>query len=140
MIKKLAVFPYLLVILTSCSRPATSKPAYIPPASQYDIALENFGYTTNQLDAVGKEKDLFIKSLDDFEQQQSDYARLWDTNQIFSQMQRFADWHKDIAIRERNLEIRHALNILAAHQQVMKHKLTDPNQPLPAHYGTDFSR
>ncbi|MGD0078577.1 MAG: hypothetical protein ABSB91_08135, partial [Sedimentisphaerales bacterium] len=33
--------------------------------------------------------------------------------------------------RERNMEVQHALNVFAAHNQVIKRKMTDPNQAIP---------
>jgi hypothetical protein len=127
MIRKLVIFVCFCVTLAGCSEPAVNKPAFKPSDSQYDIAIENLSVTTEKLDSIRKEKDLFVKSLEDFEQQQSDYPRFWNANRIQLQYQHFAVWHKDIAIRERNLEVQHALNTLAAHNQVMKRKMNDPN-------------
>jgi hypothetical protein len=134
--RKLIVIIGFFIILAGCNTPA-DKSAHTASLqdSLYDTAIENLNTTTEQLEAIRKEKDLFVKSLEDFEQQRVEYAQFWEANQIQSQLQNFTDWHRDITLRERNLEVRHALNVLAAHNQVMKRKKSDPNQtvsnPLP---------
>ena len=72
-----------------------------------------------------KEKDFFVKSLEDFEHQKAEYGRFLDNQQLRSQMQDFTEWHHDIAQRERTLEVQHALNVLAAHTQVVKRRAAD---------------
>jgi hypothetical protein len=128
--RKLVIILGAFVILAGCNRPAET-PAYDPPVSQYDMAIENLSITTEQIEDIRKEKDLFIKSLESFERQKNEYGYLMDVNGIRRQMQRFADWHKDIAKRERSMEVQHALNVFAAHNQVIKRKMTDPNQAIP---------
>jgi hypothetical protein len=124
--KKMAILWGLIAVLAGCNKPARTPAHYLPP-SQYDMAIENLSITTNQLDAISKEKDLFIQALESFEQQKNKYGYLMDINGIQKQMQQFADWHKDITSRETNLEVRHSLNVFAAHNQVIKRKMTDPN-------------
>ena len=129
--KKLAIVVGSFFILAGCNNPAQN-PAYNPSATQYDMAIENLSKTTNQLDAIRKEKDLFVKALESFEQQKNTYGYLMNINGIQKQMQRFSDWHKDISSRERKLEVRHSLNVFAAHNQVIKRKMTNPNYIEPA--------
>ena len=121
------VITLCLLMLAGCSKPArtTTVPA---PVSRFDLAIENLSITTEQLESVRKEKDLFVNVLEDFEQQKAEYGPLLNANQLPSQMEDFADWHRDISQRERQLEMLHALNVFAAHSQVAKRRLADANQ------------
>ena len=117
--KQTMIVLVLLIILTGCNRQAKVKNE-TTSADLYDLAIENLSMTSEQLEAVQREKDFFVKSLEDFERQKAEYGFLLDTGQLRSQMQDFTDWHRDIARRERTLEVQHALNVLAAHNQVAK--------------------
>jgi hypothetical protein len=68
------------------------------------------------------------KFMEDFEQQRAEYGLFLDPGRLGSQMQDFTGWHRDITQRERELEIQHAINVFAAHNQVAKRKSLDPNQ------------
>jgi hypothetical protein len=107
-------------------------PTHIPPASRFDSAIENLSITTEQLESVRGEKDIFVNMLENFEEQKTEYAAFLDSQRLRSQMQDFADWHRDISQRERQLEVRHALNVFAAHSQVAKRRFADPNQTMLA--------
>jgi hypothetical protein len=125
--KQTAAVIVLLTILTGCSRQAGVKNE-ITSADLYDLAIENLSMTAEQLEAIQREKDFFVKSLEDFEQQKAEYGYLLDSGQLRSQMQDFTEWHRDIERRERNLEVQHALNVLAAHNQVAKRRAADPDK------------
>jgi hypothetical protein len=126
--KKTVVILWLLLI-SGCKTPPAKQ-----PESGFDIAIKNLSASTERLDSIRREKDFFIKSLEDFERQKAEYGQLLDYNDVRSQMQHFAEWHRDIAKRERALEFRHALNVLAAHHEVIKQKAAEPNQDdLQAH-------
>jgi hypothetical protein len=117
------VIALCLLMIVGCRTPA-----HTPPVSRLDSAIENLSFTTEQLESVRKEKDFFVKMLEDFEEQKAEYGPLLNANHLRSQMQDFADWHRDISQQERQLEIQHALNVFAAHSQVAKRKAADPNQ------------
>jgi len=120
-----------LLMLVGCNRPAET--TTVPPSgSRFDLAIENLSFTTEQLESVRKEKDLFVNVLEDFEQQKAEDGPFLNANQLPSQMQDFADWHRDISHRERQLEVQHALNVFAAHSQVAKRRFADPNQTMLA--------
>jgi hypothetical protein len=118
-------------MLVGCNRPAetTTVPLSV---SRFDSAIENLSITTEQLESVRREKDLFVNVLENLEEQKTEYAAFLDSQRLRSQMQDFAVWHRDISQRERQLEIRHALNVFAAHSQVEKRKFADPNQTMLA--------
>ena len=120
----------LLIAAAGCGRPTSSEPAPASAASLtcYDMAIENLSTTTEQLESIRREKDFFVKSFEDFERQKAQYGQLWTSRQIRNQMQYFTDWHRDILQRERTLEFQHALNVLAAHNEVIKRKKADTNQ------------
>jgi hypothetical protein len=117
------VIAFGLLIIAGCKTP--SSPA---PVSRYDLAIENLSITTEQLEAVQKEKDLFVKVLEDFEQQKDEYRDFLNNSRLRPQMQDFEDWHQDISQREQELAIEHTINVFAAHNQVIKRRLADPNQ------------
>lgn len=112
-----------LLIIAGCKTPSSPS-----PASRLDLAIENLSITTEQLESVQREKDFFVKVLEDFEQQKDEYGVFLNYQQIHSQMQDFENWHQDISQREQELAIEHAINVFAAHNQVAKRRLTDPNQ------------
>ncbi|MFH1370098.1 MAG: hypothetical protein ABII09_02255 [Planctomycetota bacterium] len=111
-----------LLMVVGCNTPSSP-----PPVSHYDAAIENLSITADQLESVQKEKDFFVKSLEEFELQKTEYGRFLDTRQLHSQMQDFTEWHHDISQRERNLEVQHVLNVLAAHTQVVRRRTAEPN-------------
>jgi hypothetical protein len=119
---KKAIIIFLLII-AGCNTPADK-----PIANHFDTAIENLSLTTQQLESVRREKDFFVKALEDFEQQKTEYGLFLDPGRLGSQMQDFTGWHRDITQRERELEIQHAINVFAAHNQVAKRKSLDPNQ------------
>jgi len=117
--KTLVIF---LLIIAGCKTPA-----HKPSPTQFDTAIENLSITTQQLDSLQKEKDLFVKALEDFERQKAEYGRLLNPDILSIQNQFFTDWHRDITLRERDLEFKHALNVFTAHSEAMKHKSPEPN-------------
>jgi hypothetical protein len=125
------VITLCLLMLAGCNKPArtTTVPTSV---SRFDLAIENLSITTEQIESVRKEKDLFVNVLEDFEEQKAEYDPLLNANQLRSQMQDFADWHRDISQRERQLEMQHALNVFVAHSQVAKRRFADPNQTMLA--------
>jgi hypothetical protein len=118
-------------MLAGCNRPAETTTVPLS-GSHFDLAIENLSITTEQLESVRKEKDLFVNVPEDFEEQKAADGPFLNANQFRSQMQDFADWHRDISQRERQLEVRHALNVFAAHSQVAKRRFADPNQTMLA--------
>jgi predicted nuclease of restriction endonuclease-like RecB superfamily len=116
---------FILCVLMIAGCKTSSSP---PQVSHFDVAIENLSGTAEQLESVRREKDFLVKTLEDFEQQKAQYGYLLDTGQLNSQMQDFAEWHRDISWRERNLEVQHVLNILSAQVQVARHKTTDLKQ------------
>jgi hypothetical protein len=114
----------LLLIISGCSAPADK-----PVANHFDTAIQDLSITTQQLESVRREKDFFVKALEDFERQKTEYALFLTPGRIGGQMQDFAGWHRDIVLRERGLEAQHAINVFAAHNQVAIRKSLDPNQP-----------
>ena len=129
--KQTAIVLGLLITLAGCNRPAEIKTGTLSP-SRFDLAIENLSVTTQQLESVRREKEFFVKALEDFEQQEAAYSAFLDAHQLRSQMQDFADWHRDISLRERALEVQHNLDVLAAHNQVAKRRFADPNQTVLA--------
>ena len=112
-----------LMILAGCRTPEeTAAP------TQLDIAIENLSITTQQLESVRKEKDYFVRTLEDYERQKAEYGNYLNSDGFYNQMRYFTAWHEDILRRERNLEIQYAFDVFAAHNQVAKRKLADPNQ------------
>jgi hypothetical protein len=120
--RKTAIILYLLII-AGCKTPSNP-----PPVSRFDVAIENLSRTTQQLDDLQKEKDFFTKSLEDFERQKDECGDLMDASEIARQTKAFAEWHRDIAQREKDLNIEHSMNIYAAHREILKRKATEPNQ------------
>lgn len=120
--RKTSVILYLLLI-AGCKTPGSP-----PPVSRFDIAIENLSRTTQQLEYLRKEKDLFAKSLGDFERQKTECGDLLDVFKMAEQTRAFAEWHRDIAQREKDLTIEHSMNVLAAHREILKRKAAEPNQ------------
>jgi len=120
--RKTAIILYLLII-AGCKTPSS-----YPPISRFDIAIENLSRTSQQLEDLRKEKDLFVKSLGDFEQQKAERSGVLDANDIDKQTRAFADWHLDIAQREKDLTIEHSMNVSAAHREIAKRRAAQPNQ------------
>ncbi len=120
--KKTAIILYLLII-AGCK--TSSNP---PPVSRFDIAIENLSITSQKLEDLRMEKDIFVRLLDDFEKQKAENTGILDANEIDEQTRAFAEWHRDIAQREKDLTIEHAMNVLAAHREVAKRRTAEPNQ------------
>jgi hypothetical protein len=120
--RKTAVILCLLII-GGCKTPSNP-----PSVSRFDIAIENLSRTTQQLEDLRKEKDLFTKSLEEFERQKNECGDLLDAFEIAEQTKMFAEWHKDITQREKDLNIEHAMNVAAAHREILKRKAAEPNQ------------
>ncbi|MGD1042871.1 MAG: hypothetical protein ABR913_07380 [Sedimentisphaerales bacterium] len=120
--RKTAIILYLLII-AGCKTPSS-----YPPISRFDIAIENLSRTSQQLEDLRKEKDLFVKSLGDFERQKAERSSVLDANDIDKQTRAFADWHLDIAQREKDLTIEHSMNVSAAHREIAKRRAAQPNQ------------
>jgi len=112
-----------LLIIAGCKAPGNP-----PPVSRFDIAIENLSRTSQQLEDLRMEKDIFVRLLDDFEKQKAEYAGILDTNEIDKQTMTFAKWHRDIAQREKDLTIEHTMNILAAQREVAKRKAARQNE------------
>ena len=120
--RKTAIILYLLII-AGCKTPSSP-----PSISRFDIAIENLSRTSQQLEDLRKEKDLFVKSLGDFEQQKAERSGVLDANDIDKQTRAFADWHLDIAQREKDLTIEHSMNVSAAHREIAKRRAAEPNE------------
>jgi hypothetical protein len=112
-----------LLIIAGCKTPSNP-----PPVSRFDIAIENLSRTSQQLEDLRREKDIFTKSLEDFEQQKAERSSVLNTNDIDKQTKAFAEWHMDIAQREKDLNIEHSMNISAAHREILKRKAAESNQ------------
>ncbi len=108
-----------LLLMSGCKTSGSRK-----PVSHFDAAIENLSITAGQLDSVRKEKDFFVKVLEDFEQQRGEYGKFLGPARLRDQIQDFNEWHSDVFQRERNLEVRYNLDVLAAHKQVTKHRAT----------------
>jgi len=104
-----------LLIIAGCKE---EDPA--PIISRFEISIENLSRTTQQLEDLRKEKDLFVKLLDDFERQKRDGSTFLSFIEIIQQDQTFTEWHMDITQREKDLSIEHAMNVLAAHREIQK--------------------
>lgn len=74
------------------------------------------------------EKDIFVRLLEDFEQQKAERSSVLDPNEIYKQTKAFAEWHRDIAQREKDLTIEHSMNIFAAHREIAKRRAAKSNQ------------
>ena len=123
--KRTVIILALLITVSGCKTPAKNGTT-TPSASLYDSAIENLSMSTEQLESVRKEKDFFVKSLEDFERQKDEYGYLLDTSRFRSQMQDFTEWHRDISRREKIIEVQHALSVTAAHSQVAKRRSHAP--------------
>ena len=110
-----------LLIAGGCKTPSKSV-----PVSRFDIAIENLSITTQKLEDLRIEKEIFVKMLNDFEQQKTENAL--DFNTIDKQTKAFAEWHRDISQREKDLNIEHSMNISAAHREITKRKASEANQ------------
>jgi hypothetical protein len=120
--KKTVVILYLLII-AGCKAPDNP-----PPVSRFDIAIENLSITSQKLEDLRMEKDIFVRLLDDFEKQKAERIGVLDANEIDKQTMVFAEWHRDIAQREKDLTIEHTMNILAAHREVAKRRAARRNE------------
>ena len=120
--RKTVVILYLLII-AGCKTPDNP-----PPVSRFDIAIENLSITSQKLEDLRMEKDIFVKLLDDFEQQKAENTSILDANEIDKQTKVFAEWHRDIAQREKDLTIEYTMDVLAAHREVAKRKATKSNE------------
>ncbi len=107
----------ILIFLTiaGCKTPAPE-----PAKSGLDSAIENLSASTEQMESLRREKDLFVKVLEDFERQQAENGELINPRQVRKQRQDMARWHDDISRREKDLAVLHALNVCAAHNQIAK--------------------
>ena len=124
--RKTAIILYLLII-AGCKTPSSP-----PPLSRFDIAIENLSRTSQQLEDLRREKDLFAKSLENFERQKAEHIGVLDANEIDKQARAFAEWHRDIAQREKDITIEHSMNVFAAHREILKRRATEPNQAVLA--------
>lgn len=120
--KKTAIILYLLII-GGCKTPDNPR-----PVSRFDIAIENLSITSRKLEDLRMEKDIFVRLLEDFEQQKAEHAGILDANEIDKQTRAFAEWHRDIAQREKDLTIEDAMNVLAAHREILKRRAAERNQ------------
>ena len=120
--RKTAIILYLLII-AGCKTPNSP-----PSVSRFDIAIENLSITSQKLEDLRMEKDIFAKLLEDFERQKAEHVGILDANEINKQTKTFAEWHRDIAQREKDLTIEHSMNIFAAHREILKRRAAEPNQ------------
>ncbi len=111
-----------LLIITGCKTPNNP-----PPVSRFDIAIENLSITSQKLEELQMEKDIFVRLLDDFEQQKSEDTGILDDIEIAKQTRAFAEWHRDIAQREKDLTIEHSMNVSAAHREIAKRRTAKSN-------------
>ena len=120
--RKTVIILYLLII-AGCKTPDNPR-----PVSRFDIAIENLSRTSQQLEDLRMEKDIFIRLLEDFEQQKAENTGILDANEIDKQTRTFAEWHRDIAQREKDLTIEHTMNVLAAHREIAKRRAAKSNK------------
>ena len=125
---------FIIVIFLTIGGCKTPSPE--PAKSALDSAIENLSASTEQLEALSREKEFFVKVLDDFERQQAQDANVIGSRQAHKLKQDLARWHEDISRREKAFAAMHALNICAAHNLIAKQKSQEPNQislapPLP---------
>ena len=125
--KQIALLLALFIVVSGCKGPCDER-TQAQSYSLYDSAIENLSLTFEQLESLRKEKDFFVKSLEDFERQKDEFGCFLNPNELRSQMQDFTQWHKDISRRERLLETQHVLNVLAAHFQVTKRRTQSSSQ------------
>ena len=120
--RRTAIILYLLII-TGCKAPDNPR-----PVSRFDIAIEDLSITSQKLEDLRMEKDIFVRLLDDFEKQKAEHIGILDANEIDKQTRVFAEWHRDIAQREKDLTIEHAMNVLAAHREILKRRAAERNE------------
>ncbi len=119
----------LVIVCLLFAAGCTSRSAGAPSAeAMFDAAIENLSRTTQQLESISREKDFFVKVLNDFEEQGAQYTALLGHEQITEQMEELEAWHADITERERLIAAEHAVNVFAAHNQVARRDLFDPNR------------
>lgn len=102
----------ILFIVAGCGQKRT--------VSSYDLAIEKLSITSQQLDSISKEKDLYVKVLDDFEKQKDEYGYMLNSHKINEQMQQLADWHRNITLREKEITFEHDLNVYDAQTQAAR--------------------
>jgi uncharacterized protein HemY len=112
-----------LLIIGGCKTPG-NLPA--PPVSRFDIAIENLSITSQKLEDLRAEKEIFTSLLADFEQQKAENAL--DTEAVDKQIKAFAEWHRDISQREKDLNIEYSMNVSAAHREILKRKEAEANE------------
>ena len=112
-----------LLIVAGCKTPSSP-----PPVSRFDIAIENLSITTQELEDLRMEKDIFVRLLDDFERQKTAHGSTLDANEFDKQTRAFAEWHSNITQREKDLNIEHSMNVFAAHREILKRRAAEPNQ------------
>jgi hypothetical protein len=120
--RKTIIILYLLLI-AGCKTPGNP-----PPVSRFDIAIENLSITSQKLDDLRMEKDIFVRLLDDFERQKAECGDLFDAIGIARETEAFAEWHRDITQREKDLTIEYSMNVLAAHRELAKRKNAKLNE------------
>ncbi|MGB7581882.1 MAG: hypothetical protein WBL85_05485 [Sedimentisphaerales bacterium] len=120
--RKTAIILYLLII-AGCKTPDNPR-----PVSRFDIAIENLSITSQKLEDLRMEKDIFVRLLDDFEKQKAERIGILDANEIDKQTKVFAEWHRDIAQREKDLTIEDTMNVLAAHREILKRRAAERNE------------
>jgi hypothetical protein len=116
-----------LLTIAGCKTPNNP-----PPVSRFDIAIENLSITSQKLEDLRTEKDIFARLLDNFEQQKAEHVGILDANEIDKQTRAFAEWHRDIAQREKDLTIEHSMNVSAAHREIAKRRTAKSNQTAPS--------
>ena len=79
------------------------------------------------MEELRREKDFFVKVLEDFEEQKAQHYNLLNSQPLRDQMRDLASWHRDIAQREKDLAILHDICVYAAHNQVIKRRYADMN-------------
>jgi hypothetical protein len=112
-----------LFILPGCKTPSSP-----PPVSRFDIAIENLSITSQKLEDLRTEKDIFARLLEDFERQKAEHVGILDASEIDKQTKAFTDWHRSIAQREKDITIEHSMNVFAAHREIAKRRVVDQRQ------------
>jgi hypothetical protein len=120
--RRTVIILYLLII-AGCKAPDNPR-----PVSRFDIAIENLSITSQKLEDLRMEKEIFVRLLNDFEKQKAENTGILDADEIDRQAMTFAEWHRDIAQREKDLTIEHSMNVLAAHREVEKRRAAEQNK------------
>jgi hypothetical protein len=128
---KKTLISLIFLVIAGCKAPAPE-----PAKSALNSAIENLSTSTEQMETLRREKEFFVKILEDFERQQTTDGNFINPRQVRKTRHNLARWHNDISRRERSLAAIHAFNVYAAQNLIAKQKSQEPNQislagPLP---------